>query len=156
MLPFFAAFRVSEGQLPVVDVHRPQLQDLADSHAATGHQFQHEAVPQFLGCEDDFVDHILSDDLPGNHGPRPEHLPEHRAVTGAPKIVVDIGSDEVEEGGEVGVFDAFGLLLAAFGNPVQEFKNLVCGDGFDVPFSKMPAEYGEERLIRLDPIFFVN
>jgi hypothetical protein len=56
----------------------------------------------------------------------------------------------------VGVFDAFGLLLAAFGNSVQEFKNLVCGDGSDVPFSKILAESGEKRLIRLDRIFFVN
>ena len=56
----------------------------------------------------------------------------------------------------MGVFDAFGLLLAAFGDPVQEFENLVCSDGFDVPFSKILAESGEERLIRLDRIFFVN
>jgi hypothetical protein len=56
----------------------------------------------------------------------------------------------------VGVFDAFGLLLAAFGDPVQEFKDFVCGDGFDDSFSKILAESGEERLIRLDRIFFVN
>jgi hypothetical protein len=54
------------------------------------------------------------------------------------------------------VFDAFGLLLAAFCDPVQEFKNLVCGDGFDVPFSKILAKSGEKRIIRLDRIFFVN
>jgi len=56
----------------------------------------------------------------------------------------------------VGVFDAFGLLLAAFGDSVQELKNLVCANGFDGPFSKILAESGEERLIRLDRIFFVN
>ena len=56
----------------------------------------------------------------------------------------------------MGVFDAFGLLLAAFGDPIQEFKDVFCGDGFDVPFSKILAESGEERLIRLDRIFFVN
>jgi len=56
----------------------------------------------------------------------------------------------------VGVFDAFGLLLAAFGDPIQEFKNFVCGDGFDAPSPKILAESGEEGLIRLDRIFFVN
>jgi len=56
----------------------------------------------------------------------------------------------------VGIFDAFGLLLAAFGEAVQELKNLVGGDGFDASFSKILAESGEERLIRLDRIFFVN
>jgi len=56
----------------------------------------------------------------------------------------------------VGIFDAFGLLLAAFGDPNQEFKNLVCGDCLDASFSKILAESGEERLIRLNRIFFVN
>ena len=56
----------------------------------------------------------------------------------------------------MGVLDSFGLLLAAFGDPVQEFKNLVCCDGFNASLSKVLAESGEERLIRLDRIFFVN
>ena len=93
-----AAFGVPQRHFPVVDVPRPQLQDLADSHAATGHEFQHEAVAQFFGGEDDFVDDVFLDDLPGNDGPGPEHLPEHRAVAGAAEIRVDIDSDEVEEG----------------------------------------------------------
>jgi len=56
----------------------------------------------------------------------------------------------------VGVFDAFGLLFAAFGDPVQELKDFVCGDGFDASSPKILAESGEKRLIRLDRIFFVN
>jgi len=56
----------------------------------------------------------------------------------------------------MGVLDAFGLLLAAFGDPVQEFKNFVSSDGLDVFPPKILAESGEERLIRLDRIFFVN
>ena len=98
MLPFFAAFGVSKGQFPVMDVNRPQLQDLTHSHAATGHEFQHETVSEFLGCEDDFIDHVLLDDLPGNHGPRSEHLPHHWVVAGIVEIGIDIRSDEVEEG----------------------------------------------------------
>jgi len=156
ILPFFAAFGVPQRQFPVMDVHRPQLQNLTHSHPATGHQFQHETVSQSLGCEDDFIDDVFLDDLPGNHGPGPEHLPEHRAVAGAAKIGVDIDSDEVEEGREVGVFDAFGLLFLTFGDPVQEFKGFVCGDGFDAPSPEILAESGEKRLIGLDRIFFVN
>ena len=56
----------------------------------------------------------------------------------------------------MGIFDAFGLLLAAFGDPVQKLQDLVGGDGFDASFSKILAESREERLIRLDRIFFVN
>jgi len=56
----------------------------------------------------------------------------------------------------VGVLDAFGLLLAAFGDPVQEFKNFVSSDGLNASPAKILAESGEERLIRLNRIFFVN
>jgi hypothetical protein len=98
MLPFLAAFRVSEGQFPVVDVHRPQLQDLADSHAATGHEFQHETVSQFRRRKNDLIDDVFLDNFPGNHGPRPEHLPEHRAVARAAKIRIDVRSYKIEEG----------------------------------------------------------
>lgn len=98
VLSLFSAFGVLERQLPVVDVHGSEFQDLAHSHATAGHQFQHEAVPQFRRCKDDFVDHVLFDDLPGNDRSGPEHLSEHRAVAGATKIWVDIESDEVEEG----------------------------------------------------------
>jgi len=56
----------------------------------------------------------------------------------------------------VSVFDAFGLLFLPFGNRIQEFKDFVCGDGFDAPSPKILAKSGEKRLIRLDRIFFVN
>jgi len=156
MLPIFTAFRVSKRQFPVVNVHRSQLQHFFHSNAATGHQFKHKTVPQFFGCKYDFVDNIFSDDFLGNHGSGPEHLSEHRAVAGAAKVSIDIGSDEVEEGCEVGVFDAFGLLFLAFGDPVQKFKDFVCGDGFDVSLPKILAESREKRFIRLNRISFVS
>ena len=98
MFPFLAAFGVPERQFSVMDVHRSEFQDLTHSHSATGHQFQHEAVPQFRRGEDDFVDHVLFDDLPGDDRSGPEHLSEHRAVAGAAKVYIDIGSDKIEEG----------------------------------------------------------
>jgi len=98
MLPIFSALGSPQRQFPVMDVHRFQLQDLTHSHSATGHKFQHETVPQFLGCEDDFINDVFLDDLQGNHGSGPKHLPEHRRVAGTAKIIIDIGSDEVEKG----------------------------------------------------------
>jgi len=147
MLPIFAALGVPQREFPVVEVHRSQFQNLNHSHAATGHQFQYETVPQFLGRKDDFVDDVFLDDVPGNHWPGPKHLSQHWAIAGTAKIRVDIVSDEVEEGGEVGVFDAFGLLFLPFGDPVKEFKDFVSGDGFDAPSPKILAESGEKRLM---------
>ena len=51
------------------------------------------------------------------------------------------------------VFDAFGLLFAAFGDPVQEFKNFVCGDGFDASSPKILAESEEKRSYDLTVFF---
>jgi len=48
--------------------------------------------------EDDFVDHVFFDDLPGNDGSGSEHLFEHRVVAGVAEIGIDIDSDEVEKG----------------------------------------------------------
>ena len=71
--------------------------DLTHSHAATGHQFQHETVSQFRRRKNDLIDDVFLDNFPGNHGPQPKHLPEHRAVARAPEIRVDVGSDKIEE-----------------------------------------------------------
>jgi len=56
----------------------------------------------------------------------------------------------------VGIFDALGLLFLPFRNLIQKFKNFVCGDVFNPPFSEVLVKPGEERLIRLNRIFFVN
>ncbi len=74
VLPLFPAFRVSEGQLSVLDVLWGQLEDFADSHSASGHQFQDEAVSWFFCLEDDFVYNFLFDDVPGGNGFCLEHL----------------------------------------------------------------------------------
>jgi len=98
VLPLFPTLGVPERQFPAIDISGPQLQDLAYSHSASGHQFQHETVSGFDCCEDDFVDHVFFDDFPGNDGSCPEHLPHHRVVAGIAEIGIDIGSDEVEKG----------------------------------------------------------
>jgi hypothetical protein len=151
VLSFFPAFGVPECQFSVVHVHRSYFQNLAHSHTASGHQLQHETVPQFRRCEDDFVDHIFSDDLPGDDGPGPEHLSQHRAVAGATKICIDIGSDKIEEGCEVGILDALGLLFLPFGDLVQEFEDLISGDAFNAPFAKILVKSVKERLVGLNP-----
>ena len=98
VLTFLAAFGVLEGQFPAVDISGPQLQDLAHSHSTSGHQFQDQTVSLFDCREDDFVDHVFFDDLPGNDGSGSEHLFEHRVVAGVAEIGIDIDSDEVEKG----------------------------------------------------------
>ena len=47
----------------------------------------------------------------------------------------------------MGIFDAFGLLFSPFGNLVQKFKDFVCGDAFNAPFSEILVKPGDERLV---------
>ncbi len=56
----------------------------------------------------------------------------------------------------MGVFDAFGLLFLSFRDPVQKLQDVVSSYAFNAPFSEILVESGEERLVRLNRIFFVN
>ena len=47
-----------------MDIRRGQVQDFSDSHAASGHQFQHQSVPGVCGTEDDLINRLLIDDIP--------------------------------------------------------------------------------------------
>jgi len=88
---------VSEGQFSVLDVSGSQFQNFSDSHSSPGHEFQHEAVSWLVCLEDDFVDNIFFDDVPGGNGFCLEHLSQDWVVAGVLEILIDIGSDEVEE-----------------------------------------------------------
>ena len=74
VFPLFAAFGVPERQFPVMDIYGHEFQNLAHSHPASGHQLQNDAISWFDCCENDFVDHVFFDDLPGNDGSCSEHL----------------------------------------------------------------------------------
>ena len=58
-----AAFGISNDGFTVIDVHGGKLQDLPDTHSASGHEFQHQPVPLVPGPENDLVDHVLFKDL---------------------------------------------------------------------------------------------
>ena len=47
-----------------MDICRGQVQDFADSHAAPGHQFQHQSVSGVCRTEDDLINRLLIDDVP--------------------------------------------------------------------------------------------
>jgi hypothetical protein len=56
----------------------------------------------------------------------------------------------------VGIFDAFGLLFLPLRNLVQKFQDVVSSFAFNALFSEILVESGEERLVWLKRIFFVN
>ena len=62
-LRFFAAFGIPDDSLPVFDILGCEFQDLADPHAAPCHEFEHQPISWISGSENDFIDHILFQDL---------------------------------------------------------------------------------------------
>jgi hypothetical protein len=60
--------------LPVFNILGAELEDFTDPHAGSGHEFEQEAVPGISGSEDDFIDHILLQDLESGRFPCPEEF----------------------------------------------------------------------------------
>ena len=84
---------------PLIDnIFQGQPQDLSDSHATPGHQFQNEPVPHF-GCpKDNFIYDLLFYNAPVVRPSRPIQFPEHRRIAEILEGRVKIGPDEIEEG----------------------------------------------------------
>ena len=62
-LRLFSAFGVSNYNLQVFDIPGLEFQDLADTHAAPGHKFEHQPISWTPGPENDLIDHLLFQDL---------------------------------------------------------------------------------------------
>jgi hypothetical protein len=53
---------------------------------------------------------------------------------------VQIVPYEVEKSGEVGISDSSGLRLLALGDPIQERKDVLCGDFANLPVGEFAQE----------------
>jgi hypothetical protein len=95
-LPFFSALRGSKGKLAVLDISRGQLENLADSHSTSGHQFEDQPVPGFDGTKDGLIHNFLFQNVPPSESWGPIELLQHRSVTGASEIGIEVFDDEVE------------------------------------------------------------
>jgi hypothetical protein len=71
LLPTFGG---SYDCLPVFYILGSKFKDLANPHAGSCHQFQHQAVPGLHCPEDDFIGHVLLQDLESDRFPCPKKL----------------------------------------------------------------------------------
>jgi hypothetical protein len=62
-LRFLPAFGISDDNLSFLNIPGLELQDLADTHAAPCHKFEHQPVSWTPGPENDLIDDILFQDL---------------------------------------------------------------------------------------------
>ena len=70
--------------------------------------------------------------------------------------MIQIIADEVEEGTNVGIADAFGVRLVALGESIQEPQDIVGCYLADFVITKFLAEPIDDRLVGPDRIFFLE
>jgi hypothetical protein len=92
----------------IIDIPGVKIQDFAHSHAAPGREFQHQTVSYFGGAEDDLIDGLFVMDLPTRQFPRPKEFLQHGCVTWILEVEIQVITDEVEEGLEVGIAGVLG------------------------------------------------
>lgn len=83
-----------------MDICRSQVQDFADSHAAAGHQFQHQPISGVCRTEDDLINRLLIDDVPLDRLGPLEDLPDDGRVAWVGKSRQDGVDAEILEGGQ--------------------------------------------------------
>ena len=156
-LSVLAALWALDNKLLIVYISGSKLQNLPDSHPSSGHQFQDEPVSHLRRSEDDFVDCLLLDNVPGDGFAGPIEPPQHRGIAGVLNVWIKIGPDEIEERFEVGVATVFGLLFSALCDFVQERQNFVGCDAGKIPIlAKVSGKFGERLAVGLNRIFSQN
>jgi len=125
-------------------------------HTAPGHQFQHEPIPGLGGPENDLVHGLPFDDIPFRGHALPVELADHGRITWIYKAVVQIVADEIEEGTNVGITDAFGVGFVALGESIEKPQNIVGCYLIDFMVTESLAEPIDDRLVRPNRISFRN
>ena len=119
-LGFPATFRLRQCDFSVLDINRPDLQYLPDSHTTLCHQFHHKPVSR-IGCsENDLINQVLFDDFPLFRPAGPEYFPQNRRVAGILNLKVNGVADVIEEGLEAGVAVSFRGLFGTLGELSQK------------------------------------
>ena len=151
---FFSTFGGSECELSILDVNGCQFQHFTDPHSAPGHQLKNQPVSGFDRAKDDFIHHFLFEDSPA-HGSRGSiELFEHGGIAWASEIGFEVLSDEVEERGQLGVPGPFGCLFGVLIDLSEERENFLWGQGDEVSFTKLGGQFGKDRLVGFDGVFF--
>jgi len=78
---FLSALGVGQGNPPVLNILRPQTEDLTNAHSASGHEFQDQSISGILRPENHLIDDILIQDRQLLGIRVSEDLPENERVT---------------------------------------------------------------------------
>jgi hypothetical protein len=137
-----------------VNVRGSQLKDFTDSHPSPRHQFQDESVSLIRSPEYDFIDGFFFHDLPGDGPVVLEDLSKQRGITGICEPLCARVYDENEEGAKKGKAESLGGLLEPLGQVTQEGEDLLWGEGFCLPVTKLSRKLCEKVEVIPERVFF--
>ena len=63
-------------------------------------------------------------------------------------------SDEIEERGQLGVPGPFGCLFGVLIDLGEEREDFLWHKGVEVSFTKLGSQFGKDRLVGFDGVFF--
>jgi hypothetical protein len=102
------------------------------------------------------IDSFLFDDFPPQRHPLTIKLADHGSVARIPEFGVDIVADEIEKGRKLGKTDSLGIGFVAFGESVQELKDLLWRDFFDGSIAEFIDKPFDDCPVGSHLIFFWN
>ena len=79
-LRLLTALWLGNNDFSILNISWFDVQNLTDPHAASGHEFQNEAVSRIPGPEDDFINDFLFKDFPLGFLGSPEYFPENGGI----------------------------------------------------------------------------
>ena len=119
-LSLLATLRISEHQLSFINIPGLELEDFTYSHTTTGHELKDQAVPEFLGSKDDFINGLFFNNIPVAKRFCLEELSHHGSIAWILKRMIDVGFDEIEECRKMGVAGSLGVLFSILRHMTQE------------------------------------
>jgi hypothetical protein len=120
----------------------------------SGHQFENQTIPHFNRSENDFINGFLFDDFPSGNHPFPVQFSDHGRIARITHGGINVISEKIEKGRQMGIADSFCVWLIAVGKAVQKGKDLIGGNLINLTITKILAESINDGLIRSYRIFF--
>ncbi len=68
--------------------------------------------------------------------------------------MIEVLSDEIEERGQLGVPGPFGCLFGVLIDLSEEGKDFLWRKGVEISFAKLGCQFGKDRLVGFDRVFF--
>jgi hypothetical protein len=144
---FLTAFGFSQDQFSVLNINQSEFQYLTDPHTSSSHQFKNQPITNFDRSEYDLVNGLFFDDFPSGNHPFPVQFSDHGRIARITHGGIDVISEKIEKGRQVGIADSFCVGFVTVGKAVQKGKDIIGGNLINLTITEILAEPINDGLI---------